>query len=119
MPGEVERVAGHRRARRQSGGDAVDRAGKVYGTSETALDDVIGQYALAHGFAYASVDRDGIGGTRAALQLTMQFADLAKARSRPALGAPARRQPRGSTSWGCRRAAASRACRGRGCRRSV
>jgi pimeloyl-ACP methyl ester carboxylesterase len=61
-----------------SGGDAVDRSGKVYATSETALDDVIGDYALANGFAYASVDRDGIGGTRSGYSLTMQFAELAK-----------------------------------------
>ena len=61
-----------------SGGDAVDRSGKVYATSETALDDVIGDYALANGFAYASVDRDGIGGTRGGYSLTMQFAELAK-----------------------------------------
>lgn len=62
-----------------SGGDAVDRAGKVYATSETALDDVIGEYAFNNGFAYASVDRDGIGGTRSGYSLTMQFAELAKA----------------------------------------
>ena len=62
-----------------SGGDAVDRAGKVYGTSETALDDVIGHYAFANGFAYASVDRDGIGGTRAGYGLTVEFASLARA----------------------------------------
>jgi hypothetical protein len=62
-----------------SGGDAVDRSGRVYGTSETALDDVIGDYALANGFAYASVDRDGIGGTRGGYAVTMQFAALAKA----------------------------------------
>ena len=60
-----------------SGGDAVDRSGKVYATSETALDDVIGDYALANGFAYASVDRDGIGGTRAGYALTMQFETVA------------------------------------------
>ena len=56
-----------------SGGDALDRAGKKYATSETALDDVIGQHAFDRGFAYASVDRDGIGGTRAGYGLTMQF----------------------------------------------
>ena len=65
-----------------SGGDAVDRSGKVYGTSETALDDVIGQYAFDRGSAYASVDRDGIGGTRVGYALTMQFAELAKAEVR-------------------------------------
>ncbi|MDP3720238.1 MAG: alpha/beta hydrolase domain-containing protein [Acidobacteriota bacterium] len=62
-----------------SGGNAVDRAGRVYATSETALDDVIGQYALANGFAYASVDRDGAISSRGGLQLTYEFADLAKA----------------------------------------
>jgi pimeloyl-ACP methyl ester carboxylesterase len=56
-----------------SGGDAVDRSGKVYGTSETALDDVIGAYAFDRGFAYASVDRDGIGGSRSGYSLTMEF----------------------------------------------
>ena len=62
-----------------SGGDAVDRSGKVYATSETALDDVIGDYAFANGFAYASVDREGIGGTRAGYALTMQFETIAHA----------------------------------------
>jgi pimeloyl-ACP methyl ester carboxylesterase len=62
-----------------SGGDAIDRAGKVYGTSETALDDVIGAYALASGFAYASVDRGGIGSGRTGFSLTTQFTALAKA----------------------------------------
>ena len=62
-----------------SGGNAVDRSGKVYATTEIALDDVIGQHALAAGFAYASVDRDGIGGTRAGYALTAQFAAMAKA----------------------------------------
>ena len=66
-----------------SGGDAIDRSGKVYGTSETALDDVIGEYAFTNGFAYASVDRDGIGGTRAGYSLTMRFAELAKEKVRP------------------------------------
>jgi pimeloyl-ACP methyl ester carboxylesterase len=65
-----------------SGGDAVDRSGKVYATSETALDDVIGAYALSQGFAYASVDRDGIGGNRTGYALTMTFAELAKAEVR-------------------------------------
>lgn len=61
-----------------SGGNAVDRTGKVYATSETALDDVIGQYALSRGFAYASVDREGAMSSPAGLQLTCEFADLAK-----------------------------------------
>ena len=62
-----------------SGGDAVDRSGKKYGTSETALDDVIGDYVFNNGYAYASVDRDGIGGSRAGYALTMQFATTARA----------------------------------------
>jgi pimeloyl-ACP methyl ester carboxylesterase len=66
-----------------SGGDAIDRSGKVYGSSETALDDVIGQYVFDQGFAYASFDRDGIGGTRAGYSLTMRFAELAKEKVRP------------------------------------
>jgi pimeloyl-ACP methyl ester carboxylesterase len=61
-----------------SGGNAVDRSGKVYGTSETALDDVIGEYALARGFAYASVDRDGAIPARGGLQLTYEFTNLEK-----------------------------------------
>ncbi|MFA5910903.1 MAG: alpha/beta fold hydrolase [Vicinamibacterales bacterium] len=61
-----------------SGGNSVDRAGKVFGTSETALDDVIGQYALARGFAYASVDRDGAMSSPGGLQLTYEFTHLVK-----------------------------------------
>jgi len=62
-----------------SGGNSVDRTGKVFGTSETALDDVIGQHALAHGFAYASVDRDGAISSRGGLELTYEFTTLATA----------------------------------------
>jgi len=62
-----------------SGGDAVDRSGKVYATSETALDDVIGDYAFKSGFAYASIDRDGIGNSREGVALTLDFASRAKA----------------------------------------
>lgn len=61
-----------------SGGNAVDRAGRVYATSETALDDVIGEYALARGFAYASVDRDGGMSASAGRQLTYEFANLVR-----------------------------------------
>jgi len=61
-----------------SGGNSVDRAGKVFGTSETALDDVIGYYALANGFAYASVDRDGAFSAPGGLQLTYEFTSLVK-----------------------------------------
>ena len=60
-----------------SGGNNFDRSGKVIGTDETALDDVIGRHALGQGFAYASVDRDGTGG-RAGLALTTQFTNLVR-----------------------------------------
>lgn len=74
-----------------AGGNSVDRAGQVFGTSETALDDVIGQYALEHGFAYASVDRDGALSSPAGLQLTYEFTNLAKGEvARLAGRAPAR-----------------------------
>jgi len=62
-----------------SGGNAVDRAGKVYATSETALDDVIGRYAFDKGFAYASVDRDGIGSSAEGVKVTLDFIAQAKA----------------------------------------
>jgi pimeloyl-ACP methyl ester carboxylesterase len=59
-----------------SGGSNFDPTGKVIGTDETALDDVIGRHAVAGGFAYASVDRDGAVSARDGLRLTNQFADL-------------------------------------------
>lgn len=59
-----------------SGGNNFDPTGKVIGTDETALDDVIGRHAVAAGFAYASVDRDGAVSARDGLRLTNQFADL-------------------------------------------
>ena len=62
-----------------SGGSNFDRQGNVIGTDETALDDVIGRHAVASGFAYASVDRDGAAATRAGLNLTTQFTDFARA----------------------------------------
>jgi pimeloyl-ACP methyl ester carboxylesterase len=61
-----------------SGGNNFDRSGKVIGTDETALDDVIGRYAISKGFVYASVDRDGSGGGRAGLALTTQFTSLVR-----------------------------------------
>ena len=66
-----------------SGGAARDRSGRVYATSETALDDVIGDYAFRNGFGYASVDRDGIGGTVEGAALTQQFADWVRATHSP------------------------------------
>lgn len=62
-----------------SGGNAVDRTGKVYATSETALDDVIGRYAYDKGFAYGSVDRDGIGSSAEGVKVTLEFIAQAKA----------------------------------------
>lgn len=61
-----------------SGGNAVDRSGKVYATSETALDDVIGGYAFAKGFAYGSVDRDGVGSSAEGVEITLDFIAQAK-----------------------------------------
>lgn len=59
-----------------SGGNNFDPAGKVIGTDETALDDVIGRHAVGRGFAYASVDRDGAMTADEGLALTSQFANL-------------------------------------------
>jgi pimeloyl-ACP methyl ester carboxylesterase len=61
------------------GGNNFDRSGKVIGTDETALDDVIGRHALASGFIYASLDRDGGGSGRAGVELTVAFLDVVKA----------------------------------------
>ena len=61
-----------------SGGDALDRAGKKYATSETALDDVIGRYAFDHGFAYASLDRNGVSNSKEGVDLTLKFIERAK-----------------------------------------
>jgi hypothetical protein len=63
-----------------SGGEAFSRDGRVIGTDETALDDVIGEHALETGFAYASLDRDGIGGTREGLALVRRFTGIMKER---------------------------------------
>ncbi len=59
-----------------SGGNNFDATGKVIGTDETALDDVIGGHAVAAHFAYASVDRDGAMSAADGLALTNQFATL-------------------------------------------
>jgi hypothetical protein len=75
-----------------SGGNNFDPTGRVIGTDETALDDVIGRHAVAHGFAYASVDRDGAISAREGLALTNQFADVAAGVLADRLGrAPGRR----------------------------
>ena len=59
------------------GGDDYSRGGKVIGTDETALDDVVGRYSLGKGFAYASIDRDGTNG-RDGLMLTCAFTAAVK-----------------------------------------
>ncbi|MCC6317323.1 MAG: alpha/beta hydrolase [Gemmatimonadaceae bacterium] len=74
-----------------SGGDNYDRSGKVIGTDESALDDVVGRQALSMGFAYASVDRDGAGAWREGYGLTRQFTRIAAEQVARRLGrAPAR-----------------------------
>jgi pimeloyl-ACP methyl ester carboxylesterase len=67
-----------------TGGDRFDLSGKVIGTDETALDDVVGDYAVEKGFAYASVDRDGYGATPEGLALTYAFTEKMQARVREA-----------------------------------
>ncbi|MBP7776595.1 MAG: alpha/beta hydrolase [Acidobacteria bacterium] len=91
-----------------SGGNNYDPTGKVIGTDETALDDVIGRHAVAQHFAYASVDRDGAISAAGGLALTNQFADLAAAELTRRLGrAQARRYLLGlSMGGGIARAAA-------------
>ncbi len=65
-----------------TGGERFDLSGKVIGTDETALDDVVGDYAVEKGFAYASVDRDGFGATPEGLALTYSFTKKMQARVR-------------------------------------
>jgi poly(3-hydroxybutyrate) depolymerase len=91
-----------------SGGNNFDPAGKVIGTDETALDDVIGRHAVAGGFAYGSVDRDGAVSAREGLRLTNQFTDLIASNLAARLGRqPARRYLVGlSMGGGITRAAA-------------
>jgi pimeloyl-ACP methyl ester carboxylesterase len=60
------------------GGNNFDRQGNVIGTDETALDDVIGRYAEASGFAYASFDRDGSGGGHNGVRMTVDFTDFVR-----------------------------------------
>ena len=56
----------------------ADLEGRVIGTDETALDDVVGSFVVERGFVYASVDRDGVGGTREGLALTNEFSRVMK-----------------------------------------
>ena len=94
-----------------SGGNNFDATGKVIGTDETALDDVIGVHAVSRGFAYASADRDGAMTADEGRVLTEAFADLAATEVTRRLGkAPARRYLLGlSMGGGIARAAAEAA----------
>lgn len=93
-----------------SGGNNFDPTGKVIGTDETALDDVIGRHALAARFAYASVDRDGAISAAGGLALTNQFASLAAAEVARRLGrAPERRYLLGLSMGGAVARAAAEA----------
>ena len=56
-----------------TGGDLVDVDGSLMSTSEIALDDVIADHALAEGYAYASVDRDGIGASSTEVAIIAAF----------------------------------------------
>lgn len=69
-----------------SGGPARAADGTQVGTSETSLDDLVGDHATSGGFAYASVDRDGIGGTRQGLAVVVEFAGIVRAQVSEALG---------------------------------
>lgn len=69
-----------------SGGNNYSRDGEVTGTDEVSLDDVVGLHAIENGFAYASIDRDGIGGTFEGLNLTKEFTRRMKAKLSEALG---------------------------------
>ena len=91
-----------------SGGSNFDPTGKVIGTDETALDDVIGRHAVARRFAYASVDRDGAMTSDEGLALTSQFASLVSSEiARRLTRVPARRYLLGlSMGGGIARAAA-------------
>lgn len=69
-----------------SGGESYSRDGRMTGTDETSLDDVVGVHALAHGFAYASVDRDGTFAAREELALIHAFAELMESRVASRMG---------------------------------
>lgn len=63
----------------ESGGAVrYSRQGQVVGTHETALDDMIGEYALNTGYAYASVER--IGGRQDGMAFISEFTRLMRDR---------------------------------------
>jgi pimeloyl-ACP methyl ester carboxylesterase len=63
-----------------SGGVERHADGTPIGTAENALDDLIGAHAVENGFAYTSMDRDGISGTRDGQALTYGFTRFARER---------------------------------------
>lgn len=94
-----------------SGGNNFDPTGKVIGTDDTALDDVIGQHAVSRGYAYASVDRDGAMSADEGLALTLAFTRIMTGEvTRRLARAPGRRYLLGlSMGGGIARAAAGAA----------
>lgn len=73
-----------------TGGALYARTGNMIETSETALDDVVADHATSLGYAYASLDREGIGGTREGLGLVHAFSDQARLRIQEIFGRRAR-----------------------------
>ena len=76
-------------AHRGVGGIRRGPAGEELGGGETELDDLIGWWALDQGFAWASLDRAGLGAGPDAHRLTEAFARLMFGQIRPRL----RREP--------------------------
>lgn len=67
------------------GGVRRDADGEALGTGETALDGMVGAWALEQGFAWASFDRAGLGAGPEAYRLTEAFARLMFEQVRPRL----------------------------------
>ncbi len=63
-------------AHRGLGGIRRGKEGADLGTGETELDDLIGWWALDEGYAWASMDRAGLGASPDAYRLTEAFARL-------------------------------------------
>ncbi len=72
-------------AHRGFGGIRRGAEGADLGTGETDLDDLIGWWALDQGYAWASVDRAGLGASLDAYRLTEAFARLMFDQTRPRL----------------------------------
>ncbi len=69
-----------------TGGPSLSADGVEIGTAETSLDDLIGEYAIEDGYAYASVDRDGVGATAQGLAVVKEFAEAIRERAEKTLG---------------------------------